>query len=93
MYKLLGGLKPNSSVAYNGQENESLFVGSCPHYQDGRQAHTWYKTLKKSFLSRTRGPNAMKLGIYNEDLSIVVCSNYDSWLTLTYFNPRSNLVT
>ena len=35
----------------------------------------------------------MKLGIYSEDLSIVVCSNNDSWLTLTYFNPNPNLVT
>ena len=45
------------------------------------------KTLKKIFFSRTKGPMTLCIG------SIIVCSNDDPRLTLTYFIARSNLVS
>ena len=51
------------------------------------------KNLSKIF-SGTTGPIAMKLGMWHWGLwPIIVCSNDDPGMTLTYFMPRSNLVT
>ena len=52
------------------------------------------KNPSKIFFSRTGGPIFMKLGIKHRGLQpIIVCSNDDPGLTLTYFRARSNLVT
>ena len=45
------------------------------------------------FFSRTDGPISTKLGMYNRGLlSIIVCTNDDPGVNLTYFTTRSNLV-
>ena len=52
------------------------------------------KNPSKIFFSRTRRPIFMKLGIKHRGLQpIIVCSNDDPGVTLTYFTARSNLVT
>ena len=52
------------------------------------------KTLQKTFFSGTGGLISTKLGMSHRWLMpIIVCSNDDSRLTLTYFTARSNLVT
>ena len=44
--------------------------------------------------SRTGGPIFTKLGMWHRGLQpIIVCSNDDPGVTLTYFPTRSNLVT
>ena len=44
--------------------------------------------------SGTGRPISTKLGMYHPGLqTIIVCSNDDPWVTLTYFTARSNLVT
>ena len=46
------------------------------------------------FFSRTGGPVSTKLGMLHRGLQpIIVCSNDDPRVTLTYFTARSNLVT
>ena len=48
----------------------------------------------KIFFSGTGGPISTKLGMYYRGLQpIIVCSNDDPRVTLTYFTARSNLVT
>ena len=48
----------------------------------------------KIFFSGTGGPISTKLGMLHRGLqSIIVCSNDDPGVTLTYFTARSNLVT
>ena len=75
-----------------GRGNESLFAASGSHDQDGRHAHG--KNPSKIFFSRTSGPIFTKLGMYHLGLHpIIVCSNDDPGVTLTYFTARSNLVT
>ena len=45
------------------------------------------ETLQKIFLSRTGGRIYTKLGMYDRGLqSIIVCSNDDHGVTLTYFD-------
>ena len=52
------------------------------------------KNPSKIFFSRTGLPIFMKLGIQHRGLQpIIVCSNDDPGVTLTYFTARSNLVT
>ena len=52
------------------------------------------KNPSKIFFSRTGGRISTKLGMYHQGLQpIIVCSNDDPGLTLTYFTARSNLVT
>ena len=52
------------------------------------------KNPSKVFFSRNGGPILTKLGMYHWGLQpIVVCSNDDPGVTLTYFTARSNLVT
>ena len=49
------------------------------------------KNPSKIFFSRTGGPIFTKLGMYHRGLlPIVVCSNDDPGVTLTYFTARSN---
>ena len=51
------------------------------------------KNPSKIFFSRTNGPMTLWLGMKHWGLGpIVVCSNDDPRLTLTYFTARSNLV-
>ena len=52
------------------------------------------KNPSKIFFSRTKGPMTLWLGMWHWDLRpIIVCSNDDPRLTLTYFTARSNLVS
>ena len=52
------------------------------------------KNPSKIFFSRTGKPIFTKLGMWHRGLqSIIVCSNDDPGMTLTYFTARSNLVT
>ena len=52
------------------------------------------KNLSKIFFSGTGGPISTKLGMLHWGLQpIIVCSNDDHLVTLTYFTARSNLVT
>ena len=50
------------------------------------------KNPSKIFFSGTGGPISMKLGMKHRGLlHIIVCSNYDPGVTLTYLKTRSNL--
>ena len=52
------------------------------------------KNPSKIFFSRTGGPIFTKLGMKHRGLlPIIVCSNDDPGVTLTYFTARSNLET
>ena len=52
------------------------------------------KNPSKIFFSRTGGPIFTKLGMKHRGLQpIIVCSNDDPGVTLTYFTARSNLET
>ena len=52
------------------------------------------KNPSKNFFSGTGGLISMKLGMQHWGLQpIIVCSNDDLRVTLTYFTARSNLVT
>ena len=52
------------------------------------------KNPSKIFFSVTCGPVSTKLGMQHwRLLPIIVCSNDDPGVTLTYFTARSNLVT
>ena len=52
------------------------------------------KNPSKIFFSRTGGLISTKLGMYHRGLlHIIVCSNDEAGVTLTYFTTRSNLVT
>ena len=52
------------------------------------------KNLSKIFFSGTGKPISKKVGMYHRGLlSIIVCSNDDPGVTLTFFMARSNLVT
>ena len=51
------------------------------------------KNPSKFFFSGTDGPISTKLGMKHWELHpIIVCSNDDPGVTLTYFTARSNLV-
>ena len=60
-----------------GRGNESLFAASGSHDQDGRHA---------------RFSRNMVCSI-GDSSPVIVCSNGDPGVTLTYFTARSNLVT
>ena len=52
------------------------------------------KNPLKIFFSGTGWPIYTKLGMNHRGLQpIIICSNDDLWVTLTYFTARSNLVT
>ena len=52
------------------------------------------KNPSKIFFSRTSGPIFTKFGMWHRGLQpIIVCSNDDPGVTLTYFTARSNLET
>ena len=52
------------------------------------------RNLSKIFYSGTGGPISMKLGMEHWGLKvIIVCSNDEPGLTLTYLTARSNFVT
>ena len=51
------------------------------------------KNLKKIFISGTKRPMILKLGMQHWVLEYYkICSNDDPGLTLTYFTARSNVV-
>ena len=55
---------------------------------------TYGKNPSKIIFSGTGGPISTKLGMKHRGLQpIIVCSNVDPGLTLTYFTARPNLVT
>ena len=79
-----------------GRGNESLFAASGSHDQDGHHATPrpyMVKTLQKSSTLELVGrfPRNLVCGIRDSG-PIIVCSNDDLGLTLTYFTARSNLV-
>ena len=77
------------SGASLGRANESLFAACGLHYQDGHHAHIWYKPFKSSQKPTGRfSRNLVCWGIQH----IIVCSNDDPGVTLTYFTAMSNLV-
>ena len=52
------------------------------------------KNPSEIFFSGTGGPISTNLGMWHRELQpIIVCSNDDPQVTLTYFTARSNLVT
>ena len=52
------------------------------------------KKPSKTFVSGTSGPISMKLGMSHQGLlPIIVCSNDDPGVTLTYFTASLNFVT
>ena len=53
-----------------------------------------YGKNPSKFFSGTDGPISKKLGMWHwRLLSIIVCSNDDPGVTMTYFTARSNVVT
>ena len=80
-----------SQISYGasmGWWNESLFVTKMA------ATPTYGKTRSKIFFSRIKGPMTLWLGIYHLGLGpIIICSNGDPRLTLTYFTAVSNLVS
>ena len=63
------------------------------HDQGGRHAHKWEKPFK-IFFSGTGRPISTKLDTSHLGfLPILVSSNDDPGVTLTYFTARLNLVT
>ena len=52
------------------------------------------KNPSKTFFSGTSGPIALKLGMQHLGLwPFIICSNDDPGMALSYFMPRSNLVS
>ena len=74
-----------------GRMDESLSAASGSHDQDGHHSHIYIygKTPSKIFSSGISGPISTKLGMLG---LIIVCSNDDPRLTLTYLTTMSNLV-
>ena len=70
-----------------GWGNESFFAESRSHDQDGRHANI--KSIQKSYSPEPVG--RFSCTYYWGLEPIIVCSNDDTWMTLTYFRPRSNL--
>ena len=79
-----------------------------PQWDGGRKVCSWGlghmkkmaatsicgKNPSKIFFPRTKGPMTLCLGMYHWGLGpIIICSNDDPRLTLTYFTARSNLVS
>ena len=64
------------------------------HMTDLAATPIYGQNPSKIFFSRTGGPIFTKLGMQHRGLQpIIVCSNDDPGVTLTYFTARSNLVT
>ena len=84
-----------SQISYGasmGQGNESLFAG-LGHMTKMAATPIYGKNPLKIF-SWTKGPKTLWLGMQHWGLGpIIVCSNDDPRLTLTYFTARSNLVS
>ena len=73
----------------------TLFCSQHPGHMTKMAATPIYgKNPSKIFFSRTGGPIFTKLGMQHRRLQpIIVCSNDDPGVTLTYFTARSNLET
>ena len=72
-----------------GLGNESLFN----HMTKMAAIPIYGKNLKKIFLSGTKRPMTLKMGLLHRVFEYYqVCSNDDPELTLTYFTARSNFV-
>ena len=90
--KPMGQLKPNYRWNLSWVVEQSLFVSSGLHDQDGRHTLIRWKPLK-IFFSGTKWLMTLKLDMQHCWLGpYQVCSNGDPWLTFTYFLTRSNLV-
>ena len=88
--KLLCQSEPN--FVWKGRGNESLFTASGSHDQDGATPINVKKPSKSSSPEPT-GPISTKLSMLHWGLQpIMVCSNDDPGVTLTYCTVRSNLV-
>ena len=74
-----------------GWGNESLFVGSGSHDQDGRHVHIWEKPFK-NLLQNQRTNDLVAWYVALRTRTYHSFSNEDPRLTLTYFTARSNLV-
>ena len=82
------------SFQVQGTENLIHDAGDAGHMTKMATTPIYGKNLSKVFLSGTGGPISTKLGMYNFGLQpIIVCSNDDPGVTLTFFTARSNLVT
>ena len=75
-----------------GRGNEILFAACGSHDQDGHHAHIWYKPFK-NLLRNWRTDFHETWYVASGLQPIIVCSNDDPGLTLTYFSARSNFVT
>ena len=77
-----------------GWGNESLFAGYGSHDQDGHHAHIWLEPFKNLLLQNQRNQRVNDLvALYVDIGPIILCSNDDPRLTLTYFTARSNLIS
>ena len=75
------------------QGNKILMTLCWSPDKDGRHA-LYGKNLSKLYFSETGWPISTKLGMLHWGLQpIIVCSNYDFGVTMTYFTAWSNLVT
>ena len=82
-----------SSGASVGWGNESCSRG-LGHMTKIAAMPIYGKNPSKIFFSRTKEPMILWLGMWHWGLEpIIVCSNDDPRLTLTYFTARSNFVS
>ena len=75
-----------------GRGNYILFAASGSHDQDGCHAHIWSK-LFKNLLQNRRADFHDTWYVASGTQPIIVCSNDDPGVTMTYFTARSNLET
>ena len=76
-----------------GRGNESLAATSMS-MTNMAATPIYNKNPSKIFFSRSGWPIFTKLGMYHRGLQpIIVCSNDDPGMTLTYFTAMSNLAT
>ena len=71
-----------------------IYQHDAGHMTKMAAAPIYGKNPSNIFFSGTGGPISTKLGMLHRGLQpIIVCSNDDPGVTLTYFTARSNLVT
>ena len=71
-----------------------IFEYDAGHLTKMAPTPIYAKNASIIFFSGTRGLISMKIVMYHSGLwPIIVCSNDDPWLTLTFFTIRPNFVT
>ena len=71
-----------------------IYTNEFGHMTNMAAMPIYGKNLKKTFFSRTNRPMTLKLSMQHCVWEYYQSySNYDSGLTLTYFTPKSHLVT